>query len=145
MYQRTKLRFNSDQVAELRRLALSLNPQPGPGGAGMTDPDETLAVFWACLHPRYLAGTWTNARVVGLWPSQQIPLHADAPIHGVRHHIPLQTNPRCLSFTEAEDGVISCHKLYEGQDYVLDPTVPHGAVNWGDAVRLHLMIDVEPT
>ena len=142
MYQPTPLQFHSDQVAHLLGLALSLNLQPGPGGAGMTPQSETRLLFEPVLKP-YFSGTWYACTVVGLWPSQQIPLHADAKILGVRYHLPLQTNLRCLSFTEAEDGVIYCHKLYEGQVYTLDPTLPHGAVNWGSEVRLHLMIDVE--
>lgn len=142
MYQPTALRFHPDHVAELLRLALSLDPKPGPGGSGMTFQGETLLLFEPVLKPFY-RGTWYGCTVVGLWPSSQIPLHVDGPILGVRHHIPLQTNARCLSFTESERGVIHCHKLYEGQDYTLDPTVPHGAVNWGTTVRFHLMIDVE--
>ena len=142
MYQLTPLKFHPDQVAHLLGLALSLNLQPGPGGAGMTDSALTLETFWPVLMG-FLPGRWANTRVVGLWPSQQIPLHADTPIAAIRHHIPLQLNRRCMQFTENANGVLICQHLEEGQDYTLDPTLPHGAVNWGSELRLHLMIDVE--
>jgi hypothetical protein len=137
MYWPTTQRFNPDQVAELRRLALSLNPQPGPGGSGMTDDVLTAGRFEAVLKP-FFPSSWWVCRVVSLWPSQQIPAHVDATIRGERHHIPLQTNDGCWSFS---NGIWS--QLEEGQDYTMDPTQPHGAVNWGSELRLHLMLDVE--
>lgn len=137
MYQQTALQFNPDQVAHLLTLALSLNPQPGPGGSGMTPQSESRLLFESVLQPIF-RGTWYACTVVGLWPSQQIPAHADAPILGVRYHLPLQVNDCCWVF---HDGV--WQQLWEGGCYRMDPTKVHGAVNWGETLRLQLMIDVE--
>ncbi len=138
MYHPTQLQLTPDQVAHLLTLALSLNPQPGPGGAGMTGQASTRLTFEPVLREIF-RGTWYGCTVVGLWPSQQIPLHADAKILGVRYHLPLQSNADCWSFSD------EWRRLEVGRVYRLDPTIPHGAVNWGDTLRLHLMIDVEDT
>lgn len=78
-----------------------------------------------------------QTKLVGLHPSQQIVAHTDPAIAGLRYHIPLQTNPGCWAFSGGE-----WQQLGEGLIYQMDPTVLHGAVNWGTEVRLHLMIDV---
>lgn len=77
-----------------------------------------------------------RCEVVGLWPSQQIVSHQDAPITGKRYHLPLQTNPGCWSFHDGD-----WQQLHEGRIYQMDPTKSHGAVNWGSEIRLHLIID----
>jgi hypothetical protein len=87
-----------------------------------------------CLVGVHIAGT---VMLVGLLPSQQIALHADAPIKGMRYHVPLQTNNDCWCFSGG------WQHLEVGKVYRMDPTQPHGAVNWGSEIRLHLMIDVE--
>lgn len=86
-----------------------------------------------------------QVRLVGLLPGQQIPLHVDAKADcpGVRYHVPLQTNRHALVFSENAQGVLHCQELEVRRAYQMDPTQPHGAVNWGDTLRLHLMIDVE--
>ena len=53
-----------------------------------------------------------------------------------RYHIPLQINPGCWVFSDCV-----WQQLELGVVYEMDPTKPHGAVNWGDTVRLHLLID----
>ena len=130
-------RFTKAEIADWLTCAWHLNPQPGPGGAGMTDPARSLAVFEPRLK-HYFPGTWHACTVCGLWPSQQIPLHADALIRGVRYHIPLQTNAQCWTL----HGTV-WQQLAVGRMYEMDPTQPHGAVNWGSEIRLHLMIDVD--
>jgi len=80
----------------------------------------------------------THVQLVGLLPSQQIAAHADQPIPGVRYHVPLQVNDGCWSFSVGQ-----WIQLRVGKIYRMDPAEPHGAVNWGETVRLHLMIDVE--
>jgi hypothetical protein len=75
--------------------------------------------------------------VVGLLPSAQIVGHKDAEIEGRRIHIPLQTNPGCWSFSGSH-----WQRLQLKSGYWMDPTVVHGAVNWGETVRLHLVVDV---
>lgn len=132
--------FSGDMLAGLLACAHRCNPQPGPGGSGMTDLTETRRIFWdhaglVTLFP----GEWYNCRVVGLWPSQQIPLHQDSAIIGVRHHIPLQINDDCWVYSDG-----TWQRVAVGVVYTMDPTKPHGAVNWGETIRLHLMIDIDP-
>jgi hypothetical protein len=143
MYQLlSKPSYGGRALLYLLKIALDLNVQPGPGGSGMSEIEPARHLYDRWIGEDF-PGHWTNCRVVGLWPSQQIPLHVDASPTGTRYHIPLQTNRRCLQFTENAQGVIHCQTLDIGRVYQLDPTLPHGAVNWGEDVRLHLMIDVE--
>lgn len=125
-------------LANLQHWMRTVTLNPGPGGSGMSDKEETEAVFWDSPIIEYVPLEWSNCRLVGLWPSQQIPLHSDAPIHGTRYHIPLQTNDGCWVYS---DGV--WQQLELGRIYTMDPTKPHGAVNWGEELRIHLMIDAE--
>lgn len=85
-----------------------------------------------------LPGSYGWFRIVGLRPSQQIVAHRDAPIAGTRYHVPIQTNPGCWTFHE---GV--WQRLEEGSLYRMVPHEVHGAVNWGETVRVHLLIDVD--
>ena len=84
---------------------------------------------------------WMDAidvKIVGLWPSQQIVAHTDF-FHANqrRYHVPLQTNANCWTF---HDGTWQQPKTYT--TYRMDPNKPHGAVNWGESIRWHLMVDV---
>ena len=148
MYQRQLTpNFSGRDLLFLLKAALDLNVQPGPGGSGMSEIGPTTVAI--CSLPiniqKHFPLPWSNCRIVGLWPGQQIPLHVDAPITGTRYHIPLQTNIHCFVYAEVDDRPLeSCWQSLElGRVYTVDPTWPHGAVNWGDDVRLHLMIDVE--
>ena len=112
------------QVASWQETVARANLAPGPGGA--------------CMVPVALDG-WPDARaqLVALWPSRQIAAHTDPPIKGRRYHIPIETNDGCWVFHGGEWA-----QLKVGYCYEMDPTVIHGAVNWGSAVRVHLMVDV---
>lgn len=130
--------FFKPAVANLREQALQTDIRPGPGGSHMcADADARqrleplLREYWPEI------GTISYMTVVALYPSSQIVRHADAPIRGIRHHIPLQQNEQCWSF---HDGV--WQQLQLERIYTMDPTLPHGAVNWGATVRLHLIVDV---
>lgn len=79
----------------------------------------------------------SQVTIVGLLPSAQIVAHKDAPIPGRRIHIPLQTNHGCWSFSGHH-----WRRLQIGSGYWMDPTEVHGAVNWGETLRLHLVVDV---
>jgi Aspartyl/Asparaginyl beta-hydroxylase len=132
--------FGSLDTCEwMRQTALALNLQPGPGGSAMTEIEPTRRAFEERLRQHVILNRhWLSCRLVGIWPSQQIPLHRDAPIQGTRLHIPVQTNQNCWCFSGND-----WQQLTHGVIYQMDPTQPHGAVNWGDTIRLHLMIDVE--
>ena len=141
MYLPTPNRLSDWEVRDLVRHAAAM--PPGPGGSAMLDlPPALREEYHIALWPIVGRG-WSTCRFVGLWPGQQIPLHRDSPITGVRHHIPLALNRYCVQVTENEAGVLICQHLEVGRVYTMDPTQPHGAVNWGETIRLHLVIDVE--
>jgi len=114
-----------------------LDMTSGPGGSFSTEPSATAALFRPVLGGNILSGQWIQARIFGLCPSQQIVAHCDAPIEGRRFHLPLASNPGCWSF---HDDV--WQRLEVGTVYEMDPTIRHGAVNWGDTLRLNLVVDI---
>lgn len=130
MYQPTNYHVPAQEICHLLTEALARIPEQCNG---------SFIVYFPfvpdCLADVPIIGT---VRLIGLLPSQQIVLHADAPIPGVRHHVPLQINEGCWCFS---GGV--WRQLELGRVYTMDPSQPHGAVNWGTTLRLHLMIDVE--
>jgi hypothetical protein len=129
MYQPTEQALPLHEIMHLLGEACGRIPQQVNG---------SFIVFYPFVPDRLADVHVLATKLVGLLPSQQIAAHADAPIQGVRYHIPLQVNDGCWSF---HDGVWQQLKL--GVVYQMDPTKPHGAVNWGETIRLHLMIDVE--
>lgn len=124
-----------DTVRDVVEARLDL--RAGPGGSFATDPTQTAAVL-APLLSGVFPGVWTQARVFGLIPSAQIVGHCDPPIVGRRYHLPVRSNPGCWSFHAGVWEALEIGRLYE-----MDPTLEHGAVNWGTTPRLHVVIDQE--
>lgn len=124
----------ADRLALLRLIA-PLDISPGPGGSRMSDSLQTMALLAPHLG-KIFPDRWTRAHVVALYPSSQIVAHRDAPIDGRRYHIPLDLNFGCWVFHGGY-----WQQLTEGAVYAMDPTLEHGAVNWGTTRRLHLLID----
>lgn len=124
MYVAQTYRLSDAQLEGALAYVQTLDLAPGPGGSRITPAPGCDAI---------LGGT---AKVVALQPSCQLVQHCDPPIHGKRYHIPLKVNPNCWVF---HDGVWA--QLEVGRAYQMDQERPHGAVNWGDTVRWHLMID----
>lgn len=125
-----------DTMAVLLQLMDRLDLQPGPGGSRITPLGKDLPLWQGQLQT-IIPTPWHWAGVVALYPSKQISAHADPPIPNIRIHIPLIVNPNSWVF---HDG--SWQQLLVGALYEMDPTKVHGAVNWGPAVRRHLMIDL---
>lgn len=136
MYTPTSTRFDLPDVEQLLAAVQPLWYWHKADSA-MTDHDKTKAAVSPLLCP-FFPGKWTNCKVVSLRPSGQIVAHRDEPITGTRYHLPLQINEGCWVF---HSGVWS--QLEIGQVYQMDPAEPHGAVNWGETPRLHLLLDVE--
>jgi len=139
MYLEQPLRLTLVEIAHLLQIAQDrLDLSVPKTGSGMTNEQETLAVFTPLLQSRF-PGEWIYATVISLNPSAQLVAHVDAPFPqpGVRYHLPLQLNPGCWCY---HDGV--WQQLELGKVYAMDLTCVHGAVNWGDNVRLHLIMDV---
>ena len=130
MYQHTDLTVPAREITHLLREAMARMPDQCNGS--FIVPYPFVPDCFADAHVLRLL-------VVGLLPNQQIAAHCDASIApAVRYHIPLQTFPGCWSY---HDGL--WQQLETGRVYRMDPTKPHGAVNWDSGIRLHLMIDVE--
>ena len=123
------------RVAALVNLTTQLDLTAGPGGSRMAGSTETIAVFRPVLEDVF-PGEWLYATVIALYPSSQLVGHVDRAVTAQRSHLPLQVNRGCWVF---HDG--AWQQLEAGQVYSMDPTLVHGAVNWGDAVRLHLIVD----
>jgi hypothetical protein len=123
-----------DEWEELRQAALHTELRTTCGSMIVPFDASRFQWLWNYFHPIYAC------QLVGLWPSQQIVSHQDEAIAGVRHHLPLQTNPGCWSFHAG-----TWQQLEVGRIYQMDPTKPHGAVNWGSEIRLHLIIDTTDT
>lgn len=126
----------ADRVGRLVAGQQHLDCALDMGGSRGTDSAETCRVYQAVLQD-VLPGPWHLARLFLLGQGSHIHLHADAPIQGTRYHLPLQCNPDCWV---VHDG--TWQQLDEGQLYQMDPTRPHGAVNWGSTLRVHLMVDL---
>ena len=129
----------------LRDLTTTLQPVIARYGfqsaaSFMSEIEETQAVCCAMLPSlvRLLPGPYGWFRIVGLRPSQQIVAHRDPPRPGKRYHIPIHTNPGCWTLHAA-----CWQQLVEGGVYEMDPTEIHGAVNWGETLRVHLLIDID--
>lgn len=106
------------------------------GGASYISPrEETTAIFRPIFQDHWLQGG--SFALVALLPSQQLVGHADAPISGMRYHIPLVTNSGCWSY---HDGM--WQQLEVGTIYRMNPAQEHGAVNWGQSTRVNLMVDL---
>lgn len=125
------------QVSALLALSLRVDLQPGPGGARITPLGLRAAAALLVL-----GDSWSGARLafVALGASRQISAHCDPAIAGRRFHIPLAVNAGCWSF---HGGL--WQRLTVGRCYEMDPTVEHGAVNWGATTRLHLIADLTAT
>lgn len=139
MYQIDSRTYEPKRLAHWLLLAQQMNLTPGPGGSTMTNFRAALKLYGEDLDYLFGAGNVKQATLVVLAPSSQIVGHKDSPndVHGRRLHIPLQTNPGCWSFHDGR-----WQHLEIGYGYWMDPTVEHGAVNWGTSTRLHLMVDV---
>ena len=137
MYVATPHRVSPAAAALLASRSEALDLRPGPEGFRASPFDVTRDLYRPVLADRFV-GPWTYTIVVALAPGQQLAQHVDGPIQSHRFHTVLQTNHDCWVW---HDGIWSA--LAVGGIYQMDPGRPHGAVNWGATVRLHLVIDCD--
>lgn len=57
-------------------------------------------------------------------------------------HIPIVTNDSCRNFEKTPDGVFSSHWMQPGEYWYLDGSRLHGACNYGNSDRWHLVIEL---
>jgi hypothetical protein len=126
----------TDQLEALRDLVRQVDLAPGPGGSRITPLTPAQTATALDLLARDPA-TVLDVRAIALYPSSQLVAHCDPPIPGTRLHLPLVTNPGCWSFSEG-----LWRQPTVGVFYAMDPSLIHGAVNWGATTRIHLMLDL---
>lgn len=136
MYVEQPWRLSLETTVALRRATQGVDISPGPGGSRITPCGEATAVCRSLLPE--LGGNWTGCALVALYPTSQIPAHTDPPITGRRYHLPLIVNEGCWSWHDGAWQVLRVGRVYQ-----MDPTQPRGAVNWGAATRLHLIVDTD--
>ena len=135
MYERLAPSLTEGQLDALRALLPRVDLAPGPGGSRITPlatlTDDVLAIVGRAW------GEIDHAAAIILYPSAQLVAHVDPPIPGPRLHLPLDVNDQCWSFSDGH-----WQQLAPGGIYRMNPTVLHGAVNWGATPRIHLMLDL---
>lgn len=119
-------------------LAVCARLDPITVSSTMTDFRLTRDVALPAITRWFPSRFCLKATFIVLEPSAQIVVHVDPPILGTRHHVPLQTNEDCWTY---HDG--TWEQLALGECYTMDPTLPHGAVNWGSRRRIHLILDLQ--
>ncbi len=138
MYHHTSIRLTDAERADAIALIEQFDILHGPGESRFSLSEQTIEAFRPVLN-RVLPGRWVQAHLVALYASQQIVGHQDASIApATRYHIALVNNAGCWCWHAGE-----WSQLALGSLYYMDPQQPHGAVNWGDSTRVHLMVDID--
>lgn len=121
-----------------RRSLISFTPSE-TGYESTSDQWEKVRDVYQCEVSGLLSGRWVYAMVVVLSPGGYLPPHCDgAPPAGVtRYHLVLQTNDDAWCYHDR-----GWERLSVGYIYRLDATKRHGAVNWGEVDRIHLVMDI---
>ena len=140
MYHPHDRRIDAATLARWRDYARRLGADKPTAASAMSNDLPTRALFGDDLAEVFQA-PWQWVTIVSLGASQQIVAHRDQPLPPgvIRYHVPFQTNVDCWVYAPSNPATWS--RLVMGQVYSMRPDLPHGAVNWGDAVRLHLLID----
>ena len=141
MYVETDRGVSAGEVAAVIAAVRHLDLSPGPGGSRMSEPAATAAALRPVLAAVF-PEPWPYATVIALSPSSQLVAHRDRGVDGKQHertryHLPIQVNPSCWSFHAG-----TWQQLIVGRCYQMDPTETHGAVNWGETVRMHVIVDL---
>lgn len=126
-----------DRVNGLVALCGQLDLTPGPEGFRVSPYEATRDLFQPVLADVF-PGEWTYCIVVSVAPMRFLTPHIDGkePWDKPRKHIVLQTNPDVWMFHHG-----AWQKLELGGIYTMDPSLTHGAVNWGQQARIHLAVD----
>ena len=117
-----------------------LNPSPTlPLGYLTTDSIATEAVYKPLLGD-FFPGEWLKCFLSIVWPNGSIMMHVDADAAGrQRQHLVLKSNPESWCI---HDGALQ--QLEDGGVYIMEQTLPHAAINWGQDVRIHFVVDRGP-
>ena len=132
-------RISPERCKELAALADQLTDRRprGTNPYQSTVGEPTIELYQPLLMDVF-PGQWHDAALFILYPTSMVHIHTDGNQSYPRRHLILQTNPLCWSF---HDGVWQQVEL--GCTYRMDPSKPHGAINSGDIVRIHLYLDLE--
>jgi hypothetical protein len=143
MYQRVGSYDGKIPLQELAARLASFDLAWASDGHGTTT-DHLIAVREAFRGDLagWMPGEWAYSMLVALRPlGGNIPVHRDLPLREglLRHHLVLQTNSHCWNFHGGD-----WQQLEMGGIYMVDPTIEHASINWGDTVRIHLVVDLVP-
>ena len=131
-------RYEGD-LAQLNELVAGFEFRAKPAGYEATNATQEAGLMAALLPllGDVLPGRWTGVMVTTVLPGGFLPLHRDGAKPGTRFHLVIETNAAswCLHGGEWQH-------LEAGGIYTIEPTIAHGAVNWGDTPRTHLIFDV---
>lgn len=88
-----------------------------------------------------LPGDWLASMLVLIRPGGNIRMHVDVPEREglTRYHVVLATNDRCWNYHDGD-----WQQMELGGIYTVDPTREHASINWGESMRVHLVIDIVP-
>lgn len=130
--------FNGDLVELAERAhALSLKPTL-PLLYQTTEPIQTEAIYKPLLKDTF-PGQWQKCFLSIVWPNGSIMAHADIERKDrIRRHLVIKTNPDCWCM---HDG--NCQQLEAGGIYEMDEKLTHAAMNWGNDIRMHFVIDIK--
>lgn len=146
MYHQHDRRINPATLERWRDYARRMGADKPIAASAMSNDLPTRALFGDDLATIFQT-PWEWVTVVSLAPSQQIVAHRDQPLaNGLkRFHVPFLTNKGCWVYHWGLErdpyGQEKWQRLEKGWVYEMDPAGLHGAVNWGETMRLHLMID----
>ncbi len=124
-------------LSELAELIHILRPAPTlPLGYLTTEPIATTEIYGPVLKAIF-PGIWAKCFLSIVWPNGSIMPHADMDMPSTyRQHLVIKTNPDAWVM---HDGGVE--QLREGGIYSMDETRVHAAMNWGQDVRIHFVID----
>lgn len=88
-----------------------------------------------------LPGDWYRSMLVMIRPGGNIRMHKDVPeADGLtRYHLVLATNDDCWNYHDGD-----WQQLELGGIYTVDHTRQHASINFGESMRVHLVVDVVP-
>lgn len=137
MYQ--KVGQYKGNLAPLIELLSSLSLGAKPIGYEATNATqvEKIKDIYQPLLANIFPGEWLDTMIVSVMPLGMLHPHRDGFKPGTRHHLVLQSNPMSWCFHDGE-----WQQLEAGGIYTMEPTKTHGAVNWGDKPRIHLVVDL---
>ncbi len=137
--------INGSRLSHFEHDAPVYNLEPSKSEDVMSFPDVARIVA-------AIRGEICAIRLLRLAPDGFVDFHIDDYEKFGKHdwqsmrkvHVPIITNEYCRNFDKSADGVFSSYWMQPGQYWYLDGTKLHGACNFGDTDRWHLVMEILP-